>query len=140
MSTYSTGARGVLLEQQPAPDRWAEIQKGWDAFMQLIELDTPPLLTDGDTVERLDPEWRLAAERFIAAKRLADGATTELEAAKKALIALTTHPSERGAGVCVSRFWKTGGIEYKRIPELADFDLEPFRGPGREEVRVTVLK
>jgi predicted phage-related endonuclease len=130
----------VLLEQHPAPDQWSKIRKAWDAFMELIRTDQPPLLTDRDTVERLDPDWRLAAERVINAKRLADGAATELEAAKKALIALTTHPSERGAGVTVSRYWKAGPVDYRQIPQLAEVDLERFRGPGREEVRVTVSK
>jgi putative phage-type endonuclease len=134
------GHHGVLLEQMPLPDKWTEIRKGWDAFMQLLELDTPPLLTDGDTVERHDAEWQQAAERVIAAKRLADGAAAELEAARKALTGLATHPSERGAGVCVSRYWKAGAIDYKQVPQLAEVDLEGFRGPGREEVRVTVVK
>jgi len=134
------GRRGVLLEQHPAPERWKTIRHAWDAFMELIRTDQPPLLTDRDTVERLDPDWRLAAERVINAKRLADGAATELEAAKKALIALTTHPSERGAGVTVTRYWKAGPVDYSKIPPLAEVDRERFRAPGGEEVRVTVSK
>jgi predicted phage-related endonuclease len=134
------GRQGVLLEQHPAPDRWSEIRKAWDALMELIRTDQPPLLTERDTRERQDPDWRLAAERVINAKRLADGAATELEAAKRALIALTTHPSERGAGVCVTRYWKAGPVDYRQIPQLAEVDLERFRAPGREEVRVTVSK
>jgi len=134
------GRQGVLLEQHPAPDQWSKIRKAWDAFMELIRTDQPPLLTERDTVERLDPDWRLAAERVINAKRFADAAAGELEAAKRALIALTTHPSERGAGVTVTRYWRAGSIDLKQIPQLAEVDLERFRAPGREEVRVTVSK
>jgi putative phage-type endonuclease len=134
------GKQGLLLEQQPEPACWPEIRKAWDAFMELILTDQPPLLTDRDTVERLDPAWQRAAERVINAKRIADRATEELEASKKALITLATHPSERGAGVTVSRYWKAGLVDYKRIPALSAVDLDSFRGPGREEVRVTVAK
>jgi hypothetical protein len=42
--------------------------------------------------------------------------------------------------VSVSRFRKTGAVEYKKIPELAGVDLDHYRGASREETRVTVLK
>ena len=60
------------------------------------------------------------------------------DTAKAALIALASHTSESGAGVKVSRYWKTGNIDYKKIPELKGVDLEKYRGAAREEVRVTV--
>ena len=40
----------------------------------------------------------------------------------------------------VSRYWKTGAVDYKKVPELAGVDLEQYRGAEREETRVTVLK
>jgi hypothetical protein len=134
------GRQGILIERTPQPERWKAIRAAWDGFMELIHTDQPPLLTERDTVERLDPDWRLAAERLINAKRVADAAAQEFEAAKRALVALTTHPSERGAGVCVTRYWKAGPVDYRQIPQLAEVDLERFRAPGREEVRVTVSK
>jgi hypothetical protein len=38
----------------------------------------------------------------------------------------------------VTRFWKLGAVDYKKIPELKGVDIEPYRGQAREEVRVTV--
>jgi hypothetical protein len=35
------------------------------------------------------------------------------------------------------RYWKSGVIDYKKIPELTAIDLERYRGPQRQEVRVT---
>jgi len=40
----------------------------------------------------------------------------------------------------VSRYWKTGAIDYKKVPELVGVNLEQYRGARREEVRVSVLK
>ena len=68
----------------------------------------------------------------------ADQATEKLEAARHALLALVKHPKECGAGVTVSRYWKAGNVDYKRIPALQGLDLTPWRGKGREEVRVTM--
>jgi hypothetical protein len=49
-----------------------------------------------------------------------------------------THPKEAGAGVAVTRFWKAGSVDYKKVVELQGVDLERYRGKAREEVRVTV--
>ena len=134
------GREGVLLEQRPARDKWAQIGKAWDAFMQCVETDCPPPLVQGDTRERDDREWFDAAGRYLEARRRSDQADEELECARKALVALAEHPSERGAGVIVSRYFRRGAIEYKRIPALSGVDLDAYRGAGGEEVRVSVQK
>jgi hypothetical protein len=38
----------------------------------------------------------------------------------------------------VTRFWKQGNVDYKRVPELQGVNLDPYRGKAREEVRVSV--
>jgi hypothetical protein len=52
-------------------------------------------------------------------------------------VAWAGHPREQGAGVMVTRYWKVGALDYKRMVKLSDVDLEQYRGQGREEVRVT---
>jgi len=42
-----------------------------------------------------------------------------------------------GAGVTVTRFWKAGSVDYKKVVELKGVDLSAYRGKAREEVRVT---
>ena len=37
-------------------------------------------------------------------------------------------------------YWKTGTIQYAKIPELAGVDLDQYRGAEREETRVAVQK
>jgi hypothetical protein len=39
--------------------------------------------------------------------------------------------------VTVTRYWKSGPIDYKKIAELKVLDLEQYRGPQREETRIT---
>ena len=38
----------------------------------------------------------------------------------------------------VTRYWKAGNVDYKKVVELQGVDLERYRGKAREEVRVTV--
>jgi hypothetical protein len=73
----------------------------------------------------------------MQAKQQADVSAAALDNAKAALIGLASHTSESGGGVKVTRFWKAGAVDYKKIPELKGVDLEQYRGKAREEVRVT---
>lgn len=134
------GQEGLLLEVSPCPERWPAIQKAWDAFMHYIETDTPPQLMERDKVVRDDPAWQAAAEQYLALKAQADSLAEQLDEAKASLIALASHPSESGFGVSVTRYWKQGSVDYKRVPELQGLDLEPYRKKGGFETRVTVGK
>lgn len=134
------GTEGLLLEIQPQPARWKAIQETWDGFMRCIEADTPPALTERDKVIREDDSWRAAAEVYINLKRQADLLAGLVDEAKETLVKLASHPSEAGFGVSVTRFWKIGSVDYKKVPELKGVDLNAYRGVGREETRVTVGK
>jgi putative phage-type endonuclease len=134
------GDGGILLEQKPDPQVWDTIRQEWDKFMGLVQQDRPPALTDRDTVVRTDEAWQAAAEAFLALKAEADATASRLDAAKAKLIGLAQHLSEKGFGVSVSRYWKAGNVDYKKVPELAGIDIEMYRSAGREEVRVSMTK
>lgn len=134
------GSEGLLLEVARDEAVMASIRAAWDNFQPYLDRDTPPPLTDKDTLNRNDPEWELAAVGYLDAKRKAEAATATLEAAREQLVTLASHPSESGAGVTVTRFWKQGNVDYKRVPQLAEVNLDGYRGKSREEVRVTVAK
>ena len=131
---------GLLLAIQPQPERWAAIHAAWDTFMGYVQHDTPPPLTDRDKRVRTDGDWVLASETYLQLKRKADALDAQLEDAKQALLQLATHASETGNGVTVTKFWKQGSVDYKRIPELGAVNLDDYRGQGRFETRITIGK
>lgn len=131
---------GLLREIRPDPSRWEAIRAAWDVFMQHIASDTPPALIQGDQLLRSDRAWQAAAEAYLQLKRQADEVSAQLEQAKSALVGLSHAPSEAGHGVSVSRYWKAGSVDYKKIPQLQGLDLEQYRGKAREEVRVSVSR
>jgi putative phage-type endonuclease len=131
------GREGIVIEEEPRPETWAVIRRDWDSFMASIASDAPPALSERDTREREDAAWRTAASAYLDAKRSADEASAALEVARSALVALASHPSETGGGVTVTRFWKRGAVDYKKVPQLTGVDLESFRKEARLEVRVT---
>lgn len=129
---------GILIEVTPDPNRWKRIQQAWDGFMRCLETDTPPELTERDKVIRKDEEWRLAAEAYVSLKHDADALVARLDSAKDRLLELSTHPSEAGFGVSVTRYWKQGNVDYKRVPQLKEVDLDAYRQKGRFETRVSI--
>lgn len=132
------GERGLLHTIGRDEGLMARICDAWDVFQSFLESDTPPPLTEADTVIRTDSAWCKAAGEYAAVKREAEALALRLESARQAVIALAQHPREQGAGVTVTRYWKQGNVDYKRVPALQGLDLDLYRGKTREEVRVTV--
>jgi putative phage-type endonuclease len=132
------GTEGRLLEVRPAQLGWERIWTEWTAFMKFLSTDTPPPLSERDTLLREDAEWQQRAASYIAAKKQADEAASALESARRALIDLTQHSSESGAGVTVTRYWRAGNVDYKTVPELRGVNLERYRGAPRQETRITL--
>ena len=131
------GSKGILHAIARDEAVMTQIQEGWENFQQYLSSDTPPPLTDADTVLREDLAWAQAAAAFAEAKRATDLADAALAKARDELVGLACHPREQGAGVTVTRYWKAGNVSYAKIPALQGLDLSSYRGKAREEVRVT---
>ena len=133
------GSDGILFPVAPDPSRWPQIHTAWDEFAGYVRDVRAPPLTDRDTRLREDAEWMEAALAYLEAKRAADAVGKSLDEAKARLTGLASHAKEEGGGVSVTRFWKRGNIDYKRVPELAGMDLEQYRSASREDTRVTLV-
>lgn len=134
------GTDGLLLTVQRDEVCQQRIRKAWDEFNIYVDTDTPPPMTDADTVLREDTDWQVASEDYIVLKGLAEDAATRADEAKAKLISLAVHSRESGSGVIVTRFYKQGSVDYKKVPELGSVDLEQYRCKAKEEVRVTIVK
>ena len=131
------GCKGILHAIERDEMAMEQIREGWGWFQGFLDTDTPPPLTDADTVLRNDAGWADAAQAYAQAKLASEVADAELALARDALVALANHPREQGAGVTVTRYWKAGNVAYAKIPALQGLDLDGYRGKAREEVRVT---
>ena len=134
------GSDGLLLAVSRDEAVMASIRAAWDSFQPYLDNDTPPPLTDQDTFARDDLAWQQAAQDYLGWKSVIDEAQTKADNAKARLVELTTYSRESGCGVTVTKYWKQGNVDYKKVPELGQVNLDSYRGLGREEVRVTVVK
>ena len=98
----------------------------------------PPPLTARDVRVRDDPEWLSAASAYLELRTAYDEVSAKVDEAKSELVGLASHAKERGGGISVTRLWRLGSVDYKRVPALTGVDLEQYRGPVREETRVQV--
>ena len=132
------GTEGLLLPVTPDPASWEQVRSAWDAFAEFIAKAEPPPLTDRDVRVRDDPAWLQAASTYRELRTAYDELGKAVDEAKAKLVGLTSHAKEQGGGVSVTRLWKRGNIDYKRVPELRGVDLEPYRQAAREETRITI--
>jgi putative phage-type endonuclease len=134
------GAESIQLEVAPRAEIWPQIHAGWDAFSKCLANKEAPPLTERDTRIRDDPEWLSAAAKYLELRTAYDELSARVDAAKECLVGLASHAKEQGGRVSVTRLWKRGNIDYKRVPELAGLDLEPYRAAAREETRVMITQ
>lgn len=102
------------------------IEKEREFYRCLQEL-TPPALSNKDYVQKSDALWTEASERW----RNANEQLKELEQSEKelrqTLIHLAADKNCAGAGVKVTKTARRGVIDYSKVTELADVDLEKYR-------------
>ena len=79
-----------FIYQHPQCDQCTKQGQHIETIADLIRTDTPPALSDKDKRQRTDPEWMVATEQYLAAKRRADAVSAELDEAKASLLRLIT--------------------------------------------------
>jgi predicted phage-related endonuclease len=132
------GVEGVIFPVAPDPVAWPRICNAWDQFSRYVTEAQAPPLADRDTRIRDDPEWLEAAAKYVELRTAYDELSAKCDEAKLRLMRLARHAKEQGGGVSVTRVWKRGNIEYKRVPGLSGVDLEQYRADPREEKRITI--
>ena len=133
------GETGILIAVERDEVCQQRIRRAWEEFQNYLDTDKPPPMTEFDVEVREDQTWLDAAACYIKAKAESDSAVLALEQAKQSLFGLASnHPTIKGGGVTVSRYWKGGNVDYKRVPQLDGVDLESYRSEGQWVQKVGV--
>ena len=91
--------------------------------------------------ERTDDDFRQAALAYEQALAAAKAAKAEEERTKAALMALCgTAAKTEGFGCVVKRYTVKGRVDYTAIPELAAVDLDSYRKPPTESIKIALPK
>jgi len=107
------------------------------AFYKCMTSRTPPPLTDRDYEKRDDSEWANAVEEFKCAKFGLNISQEISDKARDRLIALSCNKSSKGLGIAVQKIVKQGQVDYSKIEELKDIDLNQYR---KESTTIFVIR
>lgn len=134
------GKEGALIVVFADPDYAKLLVERETAFHQSIVSGIPPKLGPRDYIERDDAEWAKTVIDYNYALQSYEVALQNKEKCRDRLLLLSEQKNSRGAGIQVSWFEKRGNVEYKKIPELADVNLDKYRHASRIEARITEMK
>jgi putative phage-type endonuclease len=130
----------IIIEVLPDREHQELIRAEWLRFWKHVEDFSPPEPTENDIVHRNDKAWVDATVAWRLAKVAAEKATKALDESKTALASLTDGHASQGHGVRVQQVFRKGSVDYSKVPEIADVDLEQYRKKGSSFFDVREVK
>lgn len=131
------GASGTLVRVQPDREYIARLIDAERTFWERVLASEWP--DDGSELDlSADSRWRAAAFQYRAAKIRLDRATVEEQRARDQLKHLAAAQRTYGCGIEVLRSFRKGAVDYSTIPELRGVNLEPYRKPPVEVVKINL--
>lgn len=88
---------------------------------------TEPELSERDYIHRTDDEWEKTASQWLAVMKLSESIRQQEKDLRQELILLSGGHNTQGSGVKLKLCHRTGAIDYNRIPELQNVNLEIHR-------------
>lgn len=113
-----------------------EEQKFWDCLVNLI----PPDSVELDYESRFDEDWCMHAQNAVVYAEKAREFKTLYEQEKAKLIELSRGANTKGGGIKLTRYSVKGRVEYDKIPELQEVNLDQYRAKTKEQYKVTPIK
>lgn len=106
-------------------------------FYECLQSFEAPKLTHKDYVYVDDPARIQLASKWIALNQSIKGLQEEEKKLRDALISTCPTHSSIGGGVRISKIVRKGNVEYTRIPELKNVNLDIYRKDPIESWRIT---
>lgn len=113
----------VLADKDYQDKMIAEAKKFW----KLVETKTPPKLTDADFKIVENEDTKLLADLYRKALADKKAADEKLDAIKEKIKQIVGEQKTRFYGLKCYHSKRSGAIDYSKIPELKQIDLEPYR-------------
>jgi putative phage-type endonuclease len=121
------GSRGVIVPFKRDPKLEEKLIQRELAFWELVKTDTPPEYSDRDFKVLRGKNEKALFEKFKRLKLEADEKAEALEQIRKEIIEQIQDPRVICADVQLTRSERKGSVDYAKIPELKQVDLERYR-------------
>lgn len=121
------GSQGVVVEIYRDDKYIKKLLKKEKEFWECLQEFVAPDLTEKDYVVKNDPSWLNAAIQWKTLSEQIETLEDQKNKLKDFLISMAHNHNSMGAGVKVSKVIRKGNVDYSKIPELSDVNLEAYR-------------
>lgn len=111
-------------------------KKFWDGIINL----EPPELGDLDWIDmESDEDWKERAERFKEVDHLLKELEEERDFLRAEFVLFSKGRNAQGCGIRLTKSMTKGSVEYAKIPELENIDLEKYRKASYIKWRTSLI-
>jgi putative phage-type endonuclease len=132
------GSRGVIVPFHRDLKLEEKLVEKMLAFWELVKTDTPPEYTERDFKVLRGKKEKALFSKFKKLKIEADAKAEALEQVRKEIIEQVQDPRVICADVQLIKSERKGAIDYAKIPELKQVDLELYRKKPSQVVTLKV--
>lgn len=112
------------------------LDKEWE-FYQCLENLTPPEPLEDDYIEKTDELWEQCCNKWKSISNKIKELEQEESELRKQLIFLSGESNAKGCGISLCQVTRKGNVDYGKIPELKNIDLEKYRKSSSTSWRIT---
>lgn len=133
------GLDGVTLKVPRDDDYIEKMVEEEKKFYECIVNKIAPEPSEGDYIQREDDLWQQCASKWKEIVSQIKELESQEEDLRKQLIFLSGQSNTKGGGISLCRVQRKGNVEYSKIPELKNVDLESYRKASSESWRISSI-
>lgn len=110
----------------------------WECMQNFIA----PELTEKDYEVYSDEQWKVLAQEFLKVQeslKAYDDLVKKAKELENQIISMANHRNCMGEGIKVTHYFRKGNVDYSKIPELKDINLDGYRKKPTECYRITSM-
>ncbi len=130
------GLDGVIVKVKRDDDYIEKMLKEEKKFYDCLMNKTPPE-DQNDYIQRDDCLWTQCADKLRSVTESMKELEKEEQNLRNHLIFLSGDSNSRGAGISLCKVERKGAVDYSKIPEIKDIDLELYRKNSITSWRIT---
>jgi putative phage-type endonuclease len=131
------GVDGVILKVYRDDEYIEKMIIEEKKFYECLMTKTPPESPEQEYIERMDILWVQLASKWKSLMESISDMQKQEEEVREQLIFLTEGSNSKGCGISLCQVKRKGNVDYGKIPELKNVDLEKYRKPSTSSWRIT---
>jgi putative phage-type endonuclease len=133
------GQKGVAIKVYRDDKYIKNIVEQEKIFYECVVNLEPPQMTDRDYYEVICPKREVLTSELKKIRETLIGLEKQEKEIEQALIMTSANQNSIGGGIKITKCLRKGNVDYSRIPQLQDVDLESYRKKHSEYWRLTFV-